>query len=255
VPAKEDEKEKLESLSTDFSKFKSMLVESERMLNANKEKMKGNLMQNLEDFKASVAARRKKFLNEGPFEPTLPIDKAFSMISLWKTETAKDRDAEQRMQGGVDLFGLDRPVYKDLASIERDLELLQQSWDLIEEWEKMWENWKTGKFQELKVEEMEEASGRFNKKLQKLGKDIKNWKTWEATKEKVDQFKKALPLIQDLRNEALRDRHWAQLMDQIGKTFDPKVGEMDGRVSACLYVLTDVSCTQVNVHRRTYCCS
>jgi len=121
----------------------------------------------------------------------------------------------------VDLFGLDRPVYKDIASIEKDMDLLQQVWDLANEWNDMWEEWKLGRFTDLNVEAMEEASGKFNKKLQKLGKDIKSWKTWEAIKDKVDQFKKALPLISDLRNEALRDRHWQQLMDQIGKQFDP----------------------------------
>ena len=30
-----------------------------------------------------------------------------------------------------------------------------------------------------------------------------------------------MPLITDLRNEAMRDRHWKQLMEDIGKTFDP----------------------------------
>eukprot|EP00961_Rhodomonas_salina_P162223 2185234-Rhodomonas_salina.1 len=149
------------------------------------------------------------------------MDKAFEMIEEWKQECAKDRENEGKMQGGVDLFGLDRPVYKDIAAIEKDIDLLEQSWSLVKEWDEMWEGWKTGRFTELKTEEMEEASGKFNKKLQKLGKDVKEWKTWQATKEKVDQFKKALPLIQDLRNEALRDRHWAQLMDQIGKSFDP----------------------------------
>ena len=222
VQPKEDEKEKVEALAGDFGKFKTMLTESERMLNQNKEKMKGNLMQNLEDFKEQVAAQRKKFLTDGPFDSALTITRAFEMIGEWKQEVADGRDKESRMQGGVDLFGLDRPVYKDMAAIEKDIELLEASWGLVKEWDEMWEGWKMGKFAELQVESMEEASGKFNKKLQKLGKEIKSWKTWEATKEKVDQFKKALPLIQDLRNEALRDRHWAQLMDQIGKTFDPK---------------------------------
>lgn len=217
----EEEKEKVESLQSEYIKFGSMLNDSERMLNTNKDKMKGNLMQNLEDFKNTVAARRKKFLLEGPFDAALPIKKAMENINQWKSWVQEDRETETKMQGGVDLFGLDRPVYKDIAAIEKDMDLLQQVWDLSHEWNEMWEEWKMGRFTELKVDIMEEASGKFNKKLQKLGKDIKSWKTWEANKEKVDQFKKALPLISDLRNEALRDRHWQQLMDQIGQQFDP----------------------------------
>ena len=217
----EEEKDKVEALQTEYTRFGSMLNDSERMLNTNKDKMKGNLMQNLEDFKSTVAARRKKFLLEGPFDASLPIKKAFEGINNWKAWVQEDRDSELKMQGGVDLFGLDRPVYKDLASIEKDLDLLQQVWDLSNEWSDMYEDWKMGRFTDLNVESMEEASGKFNKKLQKLGKEIKSWKTWEQIKINVDQFKKALPLISDLRNDALRDRHWQQLMDQIGKQFDP----------------------------------
>ena len=37
----------------------------------------------------------------------------------------------------------------------------------------------------------------------------------------VDDFKKTMPLITDLRNPAIRQRHWDQLMQECGATFDP----------------------------------
>lgn len=39
--------------------------------------------------------------------------------------------------------------------------------------------------------------------------------------ETVDSFKKTMPLIMDLRNPAMRPRHWANLMEVVGATFDP----------------------------------
>jgi dynein heavy chain len=45
---------------------------------------------------------------------------------------------------------------------------------------------------------------------------------WGAFKERVDQFRATLPLIMDLRNPAMRSRHWDQLKTEIGKTFDPQ---------------------------------
>lgn len=39
--------------------------------------------------------------------------------------------------------------------------------------------------------------------------------------ETVDSFKKTMPLIMDLRNSAMRPRHWANLMEVVGATFDP----------------------------------
>jgi dynein heavy chain len=47
------------------------------------------------------------------------------------------------------------------------------------------------------------------------------WKVLDALKDKVEAIKKLMPLIMDLRNEAMRERHWQSLMEEVGKTFDP----------------------------------
>ena len=39
-------------------------------------------------------------------------------------------------------------------------------------------------------------------------------------KGRVEQFKRTMPLIQDLKNPALRPRHWVQLKGEVGKDFD-----------------------------------
>lgn len=37
----------------------------------------------------------------------------------------------------------------------------------------------------------------------------------------MESFKKTMPLIMDLRNHAMRPRHWASLMEAVGVTFNP----------------------------------
>ena len=37
----------------------------------------------------------------------------------------------------------------------------------------------------------------------------------------MESFKKTMPLIMDLRNPAMRPRHWASLMESVRTTFDP----------------------------------
>lgn len=51
----------------------------------------------------------------------------------------------------------------------------------------------------------------------KLGRDMKKWKVWEVMKEKVEQFRQTMPLIQDLKNPALRERHWDALRLEVSK--------------------------------------
>jgi dynein heavy chain, axonemal len=53
-------------------------------------------------------------------------------------------------------------------------------------------------------------------------KDLKKWGVWGAIRAKVDQFRQTMPLIQDLKNPALRPRHWKQLKSEIQEEFDAK---------------------------------
>lgn len=38
--------------------------------------------------------------------------------------------------------------------------------------------------------------------------------------QKMKQFKNAVPLMVNLKHEAMRDRHWNRLMEQTGQVFD-----------------------------------
>lgn len=48
----------------------------------------------------------------------------------------------------------------------------------------------------------------------------KDWTICGHLKERIDTFKRTMPLIQDLKNPAMRDRHWQKLKDEVQKPFD-----------------------------------
>ena len=52
-----------------------------------------------------------------------------------------------------------------------------------------------------------------------------SWGVWIDLKDTIDAFKSTLPLTVDLRNPAMRPRHWRQLMDDVGQEFDPNSKE------------------------------
>ena len=70
--------------------------------------------------------------------------------------------------------------------------------------------------------------------MQKLRKKIdkihvysqeRNWEIVETSRSRVDQFRRTMPLIVDLHNHAMRDRHWQQLQEEIQRTFDHKAND------------------------------
>ena len=50
--------------------------------------------------------------------------------------------------------------------------------------------------------------------------DKSDWTICESLKSRIDTFKRTMPLIQDLKNPAMRDRHWQQLKQEVQKPFD-----------------------------------
>jgi hypothetical protein len=62
-----------------------------------------------------------------------------------------------------------------------------------------------------------------------------SWSVWIKLKETIDSFKQTLPLTIDLRNPALRQRHWEKLIDHVGQFFDPNSSSFTlAKVSACI---------------------
>lgn len=47
-----------------------------------------------------------------------------------------------------------------------------------------------------------------------------DWTICAFLKTQIETFKRTMPLIQDLKNPAMRDRHWTQLKDEVQKPFD-----------------------------------
>ena len=48
----------------------------------------------------------------------------------------------------------------------------------------------------------------------------KGWSICDSLKQKIETFKRTMPLIQDLRNPAMRPRHWDQLKEEVQRPFD-----------------------------------
>lgn len=105
------------------------------------------------------------------------------------------------------------------------------------DWNRNWNVWKAGQFTTLQTESMESATQELFKRLQKLQRELKvcpaaaplmmmmtmvssvfkatsglclrqdkQWEIIDFCKTKIDQFRRILPLIVNLKNPAMRDR-------------------------------------------------
>ena len=176
----------------------------------------------LDSFLKEVTVASEDFFKAAPYSfDRVTTHEALGSISASKTLLESLRVRSLELKSGMDIFNIPQPPYKEFVAMDKDLDLLERIWTLVEEWQGLYSVWKDGAFVDIRVEEMEEAAVRIGKNVQKMGRDIKSWGVWVSIKDTVDSFKKTMPLITDLRNPAMRSRHWEQLMEEIGSKFDP----------------------------------
>ncbi|CAM9180031.1 unnamed protein product [Ectocarpus fasciculatus] len=222
VTVKEEELEMLNGLDNAFEDHVSMLLDSERMLEKSKTGMKRDLEGQFESYNQSLVDMRAASQLELPYSDEKSPAEALKIVNAYKEKVRKARERESELAGGLSIFGITPSDHKDLSATEKDLDLLTQIWGLTVDWSNNWEGWKNGQFKELNVEDLENVSGQYLKKVGKLGREIKRWRVWEHIKSDLDKFKETIPLIQDLRSKALRSRHWLSLQDRVGAEFDPQ---------------------------------
>ena len=169
-----------------------------------------------------MIAVRDDFVNKGPFTAFYGVDKALKTISEYRQLISAAVEQEANLKKGQAVFKQESTPNKEISTISADLDNLQQIWTLYQDWSNTWDAWRTQPFLSLDAAEMEESVQKFMKRLLKCPKDTKDWEVFQSLKEKVTQCKKTIPILQDLKNPALRDRHWQQIMEETGRTFNPK---------------------------------
>lgn len=165
-----------------------------------------------------------EFATKGPFTSTISTGEALENINNIRAQMEALKKQEQDIRKGLNIFKIDQPPSKEIANLEKDLEVIETIWNLNKDWEGLWGDWKGNQFTELQTENMENSSQSIFKKLNRMSKELKdkNWEVVDTSKNRVDQFKRTMPLITDLKNKAMRPRHWDKIQTEMQRQFDHK---------------------------------
>lgn len=230
VHVSDSETQKLATLPDVWNHFTTVLENSENTLQREKQNMKKDLESALSSFTSRVESFREEAASRLPYSSDYDSESAFALLEECRNKCLSVRDNEERLKPGLGIFQIDLPESLELEWTESELSVLTQIWTLRHEWTEQWKNWKDNKFDNLVLGDMELTAAQFTKSIGKLAREkgfqgqaggAKKFGAFQALKELIDQFRQTLPLIQDLKNPAIRLRHWNQLKVEIQKEFDP----------------------------------
>ncbi|XP_055096955.1 dynein axonemal heavy chain 17 [Symphalangus syndactylus] len=153
---------------------------------------------------------RERFRREAPF--------SFSDPNPYKSLN-KQQKSISAMEGIMDalsksggLFEVTVPDYKQLKACHREVRLLKELWDVIVVVNTSIEDWKTTKWKDINVEQMDIDCKKFAKDVRSLDKEMKTWDAFVGLDNTVKNMITCLRAVSELQNPAIRERHWQQLM-------------------------------------------
>uniref|UniRef100_A0A8C3GPM7 Dynein axonemal heavy chain 17 n=1 Tax=Cairina moschata TaxID=8855 RepID=A0A8C3GPM7_CAIMO len=156
-------------------------------------------------------AFREKFREKAPFLYTDP-DPYKSLNKVGRKSIAAMESELAALSKSAGLFEVAVPEYKQLKACHREVRLLKQLWDMIVLVNTSIDDWKTTKWKDINVEQMDIDCKKFAKDIRSLDKEMRSWDAFTGLDSSMKNMITSLRAVNELQNPAIRDRHWHELM-------------------------------------------
>lgn len=158
------------------------------------------------------------------FDKHKSFDKVKEIAAEVRKIQAELKDAEEK-RGLFNkrelIFGREATDYSQLARANKAFEPYASLWLTSDKWVESRKDWSAGAFNRMQPDVMETDLAAAQRTLYKLTKTFESNQALSdivsKVKAEVNEFMPNMPLITALRNPGMRDRHWQQLTEQVGK--------------------------------------
>ncbi|TPX54389.1 hypothetical protein PhCBS80983_g05954 [Powellomyces hirtus] len=176
--------------------------------------------QQVRNFKADLKLFKDEFAMNGPGAMDVEMDRGLQMLKEAKEVITGFHSRKEDLVRAEKLFNLVITSYPELHELEVEVKELDKIYELYVEVKEAISSWSTTLWANLDIGILNKGMETFSTRLKKLPKELKQLAPYNVVAEKIITFKDSIPLFVDLKNEALRERHWKKLMEITGKAFD-----------------------------------
>ncbi|XP_076854099.1 dynein axonemal heavy chain 10 [Brachyhypopomus gauderio] len=213
----------LQSVARIGSVWKDLVAESrevDRGLGKVKKTFTKITKEQVGEYKQQVAIFTESFNMHGPGATGDDLEKGLAVMATYETELSKMEAGRQELANAEKLFDLSITMYPELLSVQQEMSGLRQIYDIYKAQKAAKTEWSQTLWMNLNIQLLQEGVESFIKSLRKLPKEVRVLPVAFFLDARMKEFRDSLPLLQDLKNEALRDRHWKELMERTGTNFE-----------------------------------
>ncbi|XP_031792253.1 dynein heavy chain 10, axonemal isoform X1 [Piliocolobus tephrosceles] len=172
------------------------------------------------NYRAQTEDFAKRFYSEGPGSVGDDLDKGVELLGVFERELARHEKSRQELANAEKLFDLPITMYPELLKVQKEMSGLRMIYELYEGLKVAKEEWSQTLWINLNVQILQEGIEGFLRALRKLPRSVRGLSVAYYLEAKMKAFKDSIPLLLDLKHEALRDRHWKELMEKTSVFFE-----------------------------------
>jgi len=201
------------------------LTKDRRMVRV-KERFGKETQDQVAEFSEKCKELFKQFKHEGPGSPEIELDEGVELMKKFDIYVKQYQREREDLVKAQTLFNLAVQPYPELLQLEKDLRLLSQVYKVYTEHSAMVNEYSNALWTKFDIGALTKSAEDFDKQVRKMPKETKELgelPTFHKLEEVVSSFKTAVPLIQQLKSDAIGKTHWEELM----KIASVEVGDFD----------------------------
>ena len=181
-------------------------------------------LRSVEDaFVEHLAELREQMNNEEFYAWEIGYPKADQILKKWSEILEKQDDEAAEIQANGELLEFTVNPFKNLASMHADETLLRNVWEIAHKIQDELEAWKETLWSEIDVSVLSNELENDVKTIRKIEKRAKEWGVYIGLDALIKSVSGTLPIMDQLHNDKLRDRHWQRLYEITGVDFQKQV--------------------------------
>ncbi|XP_067910591.1 dynein axonemal heavy chain 10 isoform X3 [Heterodontus francisci] len=192
----------------------------DRRLGTVKKKFTKTTEEEITLFAKNLAAFASRFRLQGPGSVGADLDAGLEILGKFENEVEEFERNRQELANAEKLFDLPITMHPELVLLQKEMKGLRQIYDIYKAQRIAKEEWSETLWADLNVQLLQEGIDGFLKAFRKLPKEVRSLSVGFHLESQMKEFKESIPLLLDLKNEALRERHWRTLMARTDTQFE-----------------------------------
>jgi dynein heavy chain len=176
--------------------------------------------QEVETFKGKIKDEYDQYMSKGPGTPSVSLEEGAELLTASKDKIRSFNRIREENVLAEKLFNLPISKFPELIAMEEANKKYDLIYGIYKEHVNQLKEFSVLSWSKLDANQLVSSAEHFERQVKKLQSKLQQAESihpFVKLRETITGFKDSLPLIEQLKNPAIQERHWKRIMEETGK--------------------------------------